>query len=272
MKLVYGIITCCRPEYFECNIKTLIETMDTKHDWHIIIGDDSSDSDYSSSYVKVLRELGHKVTIIRSNRRGPHYLVNKILRTASEEKFDYGFMVEDDIFFIQKEWDNLYIKSMQLSSFDYLCYFNSKWARQYHRGPCILSITKILDKQLQSEIRIFSCFGCFWTFSPKVIKNVGYFDMHNLGVWGNGHTDYSIRCCRAGLNGMNGRLFDMLNSQEYIEMQSDGYVSSYNECKFDSGLIGVPNGKHKSETMCKVKRVFIPYNELNLNMFGQVVE
>lgn len=273
MKLVYGIITCNRSEYFEHHMDTMLKTMDPTHDWYIIIGDDSSVDDYTTPYVEKLEELGHRVTLIKSNRRGPHYLVNRILQIASKEEFDYGFMAEDDIFFIQKEWDNLYVEAIQASSFDYLCYFNSVWAKNHGRGSCVHHKLKMPERRIQSEIAIFSCFGCFWTFSPEVIEDVGYFDMHNLGVWGNGHTDYSKRCCRVGFNGIHGRIFDMLGSEEYIDMQDEGYVSTGGSGRdVDSGMVGVPNGKHKSITMGLSERVYIPYNEINLDMLGRIVE
>ncbi len=273
MKLVYGIITCDRKAYFEHHVSTLIETMDAEHDWHIIIADDFPTRDYTSSYVTMLRGLGYKVSLIQTHRRGPHYLVNRILKIASEEEFDYGFMAEDDIFFIQKGWDNQYIKSIQLSSFDYLCYFNSEWAGKHSRGSCVLPKIKLSVKRLQSEVVIFSSFGCFWTFSPRVIKEVGYFDMYNFGVWGNGHTDYSKRCCRLGLNGINGRIFDTLDSEKYIKMQDDGYVTTGGGGKkVDSGGVGVPTGKHKGLLLNSTERGYIPYNEIKLDMLGREVE
>ncbi len=272
MKLVYGIITCDRAKYFGYHLSTLIETMDAEHDWHIIIADDFPTRDYTSSYVKMLQGLGYRVSLIESYRRGPHYLVNRILKIASEEEFDYGFMVEDDIFFMQKGWDNLYIKASQLSSFDYLCYFNSEWARNHSRGSCVCPKIKLTGKRLQSEVKIFSCFGCFWTFSPRIIKEVGYFDMNNFGVWGSGHTDYSKRCCRLGHNGIDGRIFDMLDSEKYVKMQDNGYVTTGGGGKeVDSGLVGVPNGKHKGLFLNVLKRVYVPYNEIELDMLGREV-
>lgn len=271
MKLIYGVTTCDRPKYFDHSMTTWIDTVDVSHEWHVVICDDSSVSDYSSKYVEILEQLGIKVTRIKTARRGPHYLVNQVLRIASKEEFDYGFMAEDDIYFIQKGWDNNYLKAIKKSSLDYLCYWNSSWAKKHERGRCVHSLTKYPDKLIQSEVRIFSCFGCFWTFSPEIIKTVGYFDMINFGVWGNAHTDYAKRCCRLGHNGINGYIFDVLDSNEFIEMEDDGYVSTGSGREFDSGLVGVPNGNHKGIWLNKNKINFVSYNEIPLNMFGELV-
>ena len=272
MKIIYGLVTCNRPEYFESNLSTLIETMDLQHDWHIIIGDDSSIPDYTLPFVERLISIGVEVSVVKAYRRGPRYLVNKILRMASEIDFDYGFMAEDDVFFVKKGWDNLYVNATKESSFEYLCYFNSAWAKNHGRAGCVRSCVRIPHRLIQSEVGIFSCFGCFWTFTPKLIEEIGYFDMYNFGVWGNGHTDYAKRCCRSNFNGTRGYIYDALDSQNYIQMQDKDYVSSYNRTGgVDSAMVGIPNGGHKSKCMEDKKRKYIPYNELKLDMLGREV-
>ncbi len=272
MKIIYGMITCNRPEYFKQNIDTLLGTFNSEYDWHVIIADDSSIPNYTFDYVTKLEAMDIRVTLIKTIRRGPHYLVNRILQAASREEFDYGFMAEDDIYFIQKGWDDGYVTAIQKSSLDYLCYFNSNWAKKHGRAGCVKKVIVIPDKLIQSEVKIFSCFGCFWTFTPRIIKDIGYFDMNNFGVWGNAHTDYAKRCCRLNYNGINGHIFDLLDSQEFIQMQSIDYRSSGVIPNVDCGLVGVPDGRHKGLFLNKATRNYVPYNEINFNMAGEVLK
>lgn len=273
MNLVYGIITCNRPDYFAHNISTFIETIVQLNNWRVFIGDDSSkEPSYVAAHAARLNKLGIETTVIKTCRRGPHYLVNRILQAASRLDFDYGFMAEDDVYFVRSGWYKNYVKASERSSFDYLCYFNSTWAKNHGRGACVRPIQRDTKLHIQSEVGIYESFGCFWTFTPALIKGVGYFDMENFGVWGNGHTDYSMRCCRSGHNGIANQIYDALDSNAYLQMQDTDYRSSYGGRRLDSSLVGVPDGRHKGQHLDRNKINYVPYNEIKLDMSGEVVE
>ncbi len=114
--------------------------------------------------------------------------------------------------------------------------------------------------------------GCFWTFTPNVLEKVGYYDLLNFGVSGNGHTDYTIRCCRAGFN-RNKTLFDLYESSEFIAMQDEGYKCSlYLNTEIDVNLIGVLDKLHKDFTLSIENRIYIPYNECEFNILNELVQ
>jgi len=61
-----------------------------------------------------------------------------------------------------------------------------------------------------------------------MINKVGYFDEHNFKIRGHSHVDYTIRCCRNKFNNEN-KLYDALESDKYIKLNINNYISSFNK-------------------------------------------
>ena len=272
MKLVYCLVTFNRLEYLKKHIITWDETRDKNHNWVLFIADDGSD-DGTQEYLKNLNIDGIQIQFFFNKRRGVHYQVNQLLKLSSNVDFDLGFMAEDDIYFIQSGWDNLYAQAVKFSGFDFLCYFNKTWADKHGKSQHVRE-TCLYDpqKKIQSQVIAYNSFGCFWTFTKKLIQEVGYFDSINFGVWGNGHTDYALRCCRVGFN-RNDALFDLYESEKYITMQDEDYKCAFHRRNNpDPGLIGVPNPGHKGITLDRSDRKYISYNESPFDMLGGKVD
>ena len=110
MNLLLGITTYNRVRFLKTTLETFLATK-SDHNWTIVIADDGSD-DGSIEYIQsTLCEEDY--TLIRSNRRGVHHQTNQILRHASTINFDYGFKIDDDLIFKQKEWDIKYIEAIK---------------------------------------------------------------------------------------------------------------------------------------------------------------
>jgi hypothetical protein len=59
--------------------------------------------------------------------------------------------------------------------------------------------------------------GCFYTITPKIIDELGYFDESAFPVRGHSHVDYTMRACRILANGTSD-LYDLRDSNEFIGM------------------------------------------------------
>ena len=82
------------------------------------------------------------------------------------------------------------------------------------------------DKYLQSYCTAENCQGAFFTFTKKMIEKVGYFDENNFKIRGHSHIDFTLRCCRNGFNRID-KLWDLINSEDYLELNNDDYISSF---------------------------------------------
>ena len=216
--LALGITTYNRIDYLKKIISTFYRTKNPFFKWTLIIADDGS-TDGSVEYIKSLRLPGVKVVKIYSDRIGVHVQTNKIFNAMLKSDADFFFKADDDIYFERSGWDSLYLRAAIKSKFSHLCYFNKKWKK-----PKINIIKK--PREISSSAGVKDALGCFWTFDRAVLRKVGYIDCELFGYRGQGHLDFSARCCRAGFNSSR-NFFDALNSEYYIEMHQRGsYVGT----------------------------------------------
>lgn len=268
MKIIYGLTTYNRKDYLENHIKTWNETINKDYEWTLYINDDGSD-DGSREYIESLSISGVKVIKNFAERRGVHYGINKILKHASENYFDYGFKAEDDIFFKNKEWDNLYISAIEKSGYKHLAFTDTAWAKKYTGSVLLKHPRKNKSKSIEAKIgNAYNAFGCFWTFTPDLIKRVGYVDVRNFGLAGNGHTDYTLRCCNLGFNNRR-PFYDAINSENCIGMILKNYrCAAPGKARNFAATYGVKKG-HKGKVLEEKGRKFIPYRELDYNVYGE---
>lgn len=231
MNLILAITTYNRPEYLRQLLDSFFEFTDvSENNWTIIIHSDSK-------FPLVIYPFKCKYKIIYSDRIGVHAGTNKLLKYASTIQFDYAFKVDDDIYFTRKGWEQQYINTSFRTGYMHLCYKNSNW-NNHNSGP-----------------GVFRAMGCLWTFTPQVLKDVGYFDVENFGFRGIGHLDYSARCCRAGYNNSNNFL-DARNSNDFIGIHSGpGYIGSLPASEV---MEHRRNQSHKMQIAMDESRIYVP--------------
>jgi glycosyltransferase involved in cell wall biosynthesis len=214
-----GVTTYNRLVYLKKFINTWEKTKSPLFNWTLIIADDgSSDGTLEFLNKKQKEKLNYNLKIIFNNKNGVHYQTNTILNTSVNYNFDFGFKVDDDIFFIKSGWDIKYIETSIKYKLDHLVYFSKKWKKP------LFNISK--GKDLVSNVDALSSLGCFWTYTPNLIKSIGFFDHREFGRRGNGHIDYTVRACRAGFNNLN-HLYDISGSEDFIDMQPrEGYIQT----------------------------------------------
>lgn len=207
--IILGIITYNRIHYIQKLITSFIENYNDAYNWIIIIADDGS-TDSTVEWLDGLLIPDVDIIIIKNNRGFITRQSNSILEVAYVLDFYLGFMVNDDIVFESKDWATDYITAYELYNLDHLVYFNKKYAAK----DALNMINKIKESDksvnLRGEINAENCMGCLWTFTKKLIDNVGYFDEINFKGSGYSHREYTLRCCRAGFNNQN-NLYDVPN-------------------------------------------------------------
>lgn len=208
MKLVLGITTYNRREYLEECLRSWYNTI-TLDNWNIIISDDGS-TDGTLDFLHDI-EFIFPLYIFKMHRKGVHVGTNNILHRANELGFEYGFKLDDDIILKKRGWDTAYIEAIKESGFDHLCHYDNG-----NRPP------KVYLNGLQSSTSIPKTQGALWTFTPRILRDVGYFDVSNFGFCGYGHVDYTARCCRAGYNEAC-NVWDIRGSNSYASWRRPGY-------------------------------------------------
>lgn len=220
---VIGIITFNRCEYLKKCIKSLIKTFDKTVNYTIIIADGNS-KDETIDFINNLSFDDNISLIIINNQK--HFIYrqsNSILKFCSELKFDFGFLINDDIIFKKIGWDISYYNAYLKTNYDHLVYFDKKFKKQDHQ---------INDKYLQSYCKAENCQGAFFTFTKKVVNDVGYFDEENFKIRGHSHIDFTLRCCRLNFNDIV-NLYDLRNSENYLELNNNDYESSFIKLPFE---------------------------------------
>jgi glycosyltransferase involved in cell wall biosynthesis len=254
-----GITTYNRIDYLEKTITSLLVTRNNKHNWIMAAADDGS----TDGSIQLLKKHGFR--IFRHNRYGVHHQTNVLLKFASETGFDFGFMLDDDLIFKRPNWDNKYIEAIKKTEFDHLNFHDPRWKRKRTQRSTIHHESGLLE----CKAYWFDTQGAFWTFTPAVIKNVGFFDIENFKVCGLGHRDYTFRCCKAGFNIFK-NIFDITNSFHYLQLNlnKNNYESAPDRnLIFDMWRQYSPHKQQKLHD----DRIYVPYNETPVNCFNEPI-
>ena len=227
-KAIFSVKTYNRCDYLKECLNTFLETRTKDFDWVLIIADDGS-YDETQNFLKKIN-IPHEVHIIKNKRKYAVGQCNTILKLAAELNFDIGFQADDDVFFEKSGWDKLYFEATQKSGFEHLSYFNKKHFSELQKKNDINFElpSPVFDKSgfCESYTKVNNCMGALFTFTKKMIQEVGFADEINFPIRGQWHIDLSARACRAGYNDKN-YFYDVKNSNEYIKLQNDKIDKEY---------------------------------------------
>jgi glycosyltransferase involved in cell wall biosynthesis len=254
---VLAITTYNRLDFLTSCISSWDKTKSTDVKWELVIADDGS-NDGTINYIKNLNIQDCQITLIKNNRLGIHQQMNTILKTIEKIDFDFCFKIDDDITFLKPGWDFLYYNQAIKTGYHHLIFCERKWEQNQHFK------TPVTNNQLKSYTSLINTHGFFYTLTKETIKKIGYFDVNNFGFRGMGHIDYTARACRSGYNAINNP-YDVVGSEEYITAYNEQYSGAINKTwinAYDEYY------RLEKETIIKDEnRIFIPYKELNYNIY-----
>lgn len=219
--------------------------------WLLLVADDGS-TDGTLAMLAEFRPEGVDKVVLHDPRRGVHHQKNQQKKYLENYPFDFCFMVDDDVAFLQAGWDMEYYAAARRTGYDHLCLFSPEVDKPrrdetYEGLACLTN---------QDYVH-----GCFFTLTQRVIQQVGYCDLQNFGLTGHGHTDYTWRCARAGFN-REGTPLDIPNSSRYISvLQKFAQQAIPLVLRQQEGVAELK--AHKLRVMSTPGRLYVPYNELD---------
>jgi len=259
MNLITAITTYNRIEYLKKTYESWLTTKSPQYNWILIIADDGS----TDGTIEYLQNI--PCQLILSKRRGIHHQANQILRIAEHLSFDFAFKFDDDIIFKQPGWDTKFIEASKITGFDHLVFHDLHWKRKQRFRDTIAHSSGLLEcKAWWNDTQ-----GAFWTFTPRVLQKVGYFDIKNFGLCGLGHRDYTFRCCKAGFNNIK-NIFDIKDSNLYLELIKNDYDSApdHDKCEmiWNSGKLNEIKTKKLFDN-----RLYIPCATSQVNLYNKQI-
>eukprot|EP01137_Pigoraptor_chileana_P031745 Opistho-2@20061 len=267
LKLVLGLSTWNRKDYLARCLDGFLRTRSQKYDWTVIIADDGS-TDGTLEYIQsILPTFPHEIFVLRNRGRYAGGQTNTMLELAMKIGFDLGFRVDDDVLFQKRGWDELYVNAVSTGPYEHLAFLHvahrlELFQKVHGKGGMELPPPTRLGDSLVSHVSVQDVMGAFWTFTPRLIRTIGYIDELNFPTRGQWHTDFSVRASRAGFNSME-TFFDADGSNAFLDLQNmvdaAGYRSSlpwgpeYKKTKNPEELV------RRRAVINDTSRVYIPH-------------
>lgn len=242
MRIIILITTFNRLPYINQLIESIRKHQQPQHQYQIVVNDDGS-TDGTREYL----ESQHDIHVLYSNNKHVHHADNNLILYANSQQYDFGFKMDDDVFIVQKGWEDLYYKASQLYSVPHLVHHSYDW-----------------DKVGKRVVTPLDCQGAFWTFTPEALANIGFIDEKSFGRRGFGHGDFTARACRMGYN-REGGLIDAENSNDYIRLHVDDYVFTPG---YDEELkVAMQDADFKKSQIVNPDRLYMPLFKSVINHF-----
>lgn len=205
MKIGIGITTYERPAYFKQSFESAIKKLNEVVDVWCVYDDGSikEKKKYDEIFNWIDKEYP-KVKIFRStSNNGVAKAKNTLLKHLIDENCDYLFLLEDDILIKDKKAVTSYIKAVEESGYEHLCF-------AYH-GP-------MNQKPLYADDVIEyhgSCIGAWCLYTRNVINLVGYLDENFKNAWE--HVEHTKRIGDMGLCPPFGLFIDATGSKNWLQ-------------------------------------------------------
>lgn len=224
-KIVIGITTRNRPDFFRSTVNSLLASLSKGYHYHFIIADDNSKCiDENKAIFDTIPYS--KEYIYAEKRIGIHANNNAIFRAALTKSFDFGFCLDDDLFFT-KGWIDLYYNAYTDSGYSHFCLFDPQTSMSISYSLSEPFITKVRNTKIIAHARNIVQ-GALMTFDRKMLDTIGGMDAVNYGLTSIGHVDYTIRARRAGFMPDYGfeHFFDVYGGARYVCLNLENYKAA----------------------------------------------
>ena len=213
-----GIITFNRNDYLIDLLNSIILYNDNNIDYVIIIGNGYI---YDLNILDIVKKINFpnniSIYFLNNNQNYIYYQTNIIFKFSNNFNYNFGFILNDDILILKKDWEKLYYNAYLQSNYDHLVFYDSNLKKN--------SFYKC-NNLIESKCEAYNCMGALFTITKNLINKIGYFDEINFPLRGHSHIDYTIRCCRLNFNNIN-NLYDAKNSNNYIRLNNKNKNSTF---------------------------------------------
>ena len=254
---VLAITSYNRKDYLQNCIESWLSTRTNAATWELVVADDGS-TDGTIAYLKEHKWKDTKFTLIENHRTDIIHQTNTILQYLRTIPFDLCFKCDDDVLFKERGWDNLYWQVIRRTGYEHLIYYNLSWRPSVNK-PIPHRVGQLVSHCDREYLQ-----GAFFTITPNILREVGFFDAEQLGFRGYEHNDFSIRCCRAGYNNLENP-FDLQNSNKFIDLQGHTEYVRAMSTSMESKL-------HKGKDLIQKRRVlyqnriYVPLHQVNRSL------
>mgnify|MGYP002011946606 CR=1 FL=1 len=221
---VIGVTTFNRIDYLVDFVQSFEDTITKDDNWCLIIADDGSSDGTMEWLLSEYEQNGFGLIVIKNDSLGiarqSNSIIDRMMKLKSDE-IEVLFMCNDDIRFEKEGWSDLYVNSMRENDVSHLVYFNPEWKDpdlEEYAGEKYVLKASVMGRNVM---------GCFFTITPELVEEIGYFDEGSFPVRGHSHIDYTIRACNSGFNNLDA-VFDVVESNQYIKMERrETYVGTH---------------------------------------------
>jgi glycosyltransferase involved in cell wall biosynthesis len=203
-KIGVGIVTCNRSEFFKQCVNS-IPNVDT-----LIVVNDGTPYD-SNVYPSTVKEI-----IQHNTNKCVGISKNEIMRYLVQDKCQFIFLMEDDIFIKNPNVFEQYIKTGEVFGTWHLNYALPGGSYNVHPQTGQYIIRKVIeDDESGMELYLYpNCTGALSFYQRGIIKQVGYMDERYKNAME--HVDHTYKIIKAGLHPPFWWFADIAKSWEYI--------------------------------------------------------
>jgi len=213
-------------------LRTILKSLqNTEFDGRVVIVDDGS---RNLSFIRYLNKLPYEVHF-RQENGGIARTKNTCLCLMRSERFDIGFLADDDIEF-RPGWYFKYREAYQRTGIQHF-----SWSSDFYDPEMRRNIVKVNGYEIA---RTNKWNGPLLAVTESVIKNVGGFKILPA-KWGYEHINFSERCIRAGMAPFP---CDIVDSNRYVDIGRHQEMSTVSaQFKIEAELMNRDGGRDYSQ-------------------------
>jgi GT2 family glycosyltransferase len=187
----------------------------------LVIVDDGSTDEHRAVIDGLAKRHPQVRTVFKGVNGGTARSKNTALRLFDESGADHAFLIDDDIVFVQADWQTAYIEAMLQTNYHFLSFFEDRTDTMIERDRNLSMESEVVTVQgvrLKTSPLVM---GVFWAMDREVVRRVGGFRAfpRKYGHW---HTEHNFRCLEAGLSGPS--FTDIADSQHYLRLNTQASV------------------------------------------------